>query len=138
MVQVVCTVATQDDMICGSSPQLVTPAAKVTFTVTTYTTGGPAYAGKMRLWPPAAGGLALAGLIVFLVPGRGRTLRRWMAPMILLAASAVSGMGCNSSMAAANAGTPLGVATLKVTAMDYVDNVVPSQTLYFTVNVTAQ
>jgi len=143
-VQVICTVATQDDMSCGASPQQVTPTGTVTFTVTTYTTGGPAYArnNRQRLWPPAAGGLALAGLIAFLIPCRGRARyflgKRFLPVLLLLAGLAGSGLGCNSSTALANAGTPLGVATLKVTAMDYVNNVVPSQSLYFTVNVTAK
>jgi hypothetical protein len=144
-VQVICTVANQDDMSCGASPQQVTPTATVTFTITTYATGGPEYArdSRPRFWPRAAGGLALAGVFLLLLP-RGRRARvflgrRFLALLMLLAGLAGSGMGCTSSpTAVANSGTPLGVATLKVTAMDYVDNAVPSQSLYFTVNVTAQ
>jgi hypothetical protein len=48
-------------------------------------------------------------------------------------------MGCNSTnlTTSTSAGTPLGVATLKITANAYVDNAVVSRSVYLTVNVVA-
>lgn len=152
-VQVLCTVATQDDMTCTPTPQQVTPTATVTFVVQTYTTGGPAYSNavKPRLpgsrWPQAAAGVTLAALFFFLLPfgRRARTFlhrgpRRFLVLLVLLAGLAGAGIGCTSTTvtSSSSTGTPLGVATLKVTATAYVNNVVTSQNLYFTVNVTAK
>ena len=158
LVQVICTVPTQDDMTCAVSPQQVTPTATVTFVVETYITGGPAYAslGKPSrpgpLWPRAAGGAMLAGLVFFLLPfgRRARTFlrpfarqvpRRLLILLMLLAGLAGTGIGCTSTSTTtttANTGTPLGVATLEVTATAYVNNAVVAQNLYFTVNVQPQ
>ena len=152
-VQVICTVPTQDDMTCAVSPQQVTPTATVTFVVETYITGGPAYAslGKPSrpgpLWPQAAGGAMLAGVLFFLLPfgRRARTFlrqgpRRFIVLLMLLAGLAGTGIGCTSgtTTTAADTGTPLGVATLEVTATAYVNNAVVAQNLYFTVNVQPQ
>jgi hypothetical protein len=156
LVQVICTVPTQDDMTCAVSPQQVTPTATVTFVVQTYITGGPLYAaaGKPRLpgrlWPQAAGGAMLAGVLFFLLPfgRRARVFlhpllrqvpRRFIVLLMLLAALAGTGIGCSSpSTTVTDIGTPLGVATLQVTATAYVDNAVVAQTLNFTVNVQPQ
>jgi hypothetical protein len=150
-VQVVCAVALQDDMTCTPTPQQVTPTATVTFAVQTFASGGPLYAaaGKARhpgsLWPQAAGGAALAAMLFFVVPfGRhARTfLRRGplrtLILLLLLSGLVGLGAGCNSSSVLTPNGTPLGVATLQVTATAYVDNTVTSQTVYFTVNVQPQ
>ncbi len=147
-VQVVCSVALQDDMTCTPSPQQVTPTATVTFAVQTFTTGGPLYAAALRpkqpnpLWPNAVGGGSLAALVFFLLPfgRRARTLlhqhtRRFLVLLLLLAGLVGAGIGCNSTAVLAPYGTPLGVATLKVTATANVDNAVTSQSVYFTVNV---
>lgn len=156
LVQVICTVPTQDDMTCAVSPQQVTPTATVTFVVQTYVTGGPLYAaaGKPRLlrplWPQTAGGAMLAGVLFFLLPfGRSARVflrpllrqgpRRFIVLLLLLAGLAGTGIGCSSpSTTVTDIGTPLGVATLQVTATAYVDNAVVAQTLNFTVNVQPQ
>jgi hypothetical protein len=152
LVQVICTVPTQDDMTCAVSPQQVTPTATVTFVVQTYITGGPLYAaaGKPRLpgrlWPQAAGGAMLAGVLFFLLPfGRRarvflrQATRSLVVLLMLLAGLAATGIGCSSpSTTATDIGTPLGVATLQVTATAYVNNAVVAQTLNFTVNVQPQ
>ena len=149
LVQVICTVPTQDDMTCAVSPQQVTPTATVTFVVQTYITGGPLYAslGKPRLpdpmWPQAAGGAMLAGVLFFLLPSGRRARvclrqapRRFIVLLMLLAGLMGTGIGCGSpSTTVTDIGTPLGVATLQVTATAYVDNAVVAQTLNFTVNV---
>ena len=152
LVQVICTVPTQDDMTCVLSPQQVTPTATVTFVIQTYVTGGPLYAaaGKPRLpgplWPQAAGGAMLAGLVFFLLPcGRrartflGKTPRRLVVLLVLLAGLVGAGIGCSSpSTTVTDIGTPVGVSTLQVTATAYVDNAVVAQSLNFTVNVQPQ
>jgi hypothetical protein len=152
LVQVLCTAPAQDDMTCAVSPQQVTPTATVTFVVETYVTGGPAYAaaGKPRppgpLWPRAAGGAIFAGLFFFLLPfGRHARVflrqgpRRFIVLLMLLAGLVATGIGCGSpSTTVSDIGTPLGVATLQVTATAYVDNAVVAQNLYFTVNVQPQ
>ena len=55
---------------------------------------------------------------------------------LLLTGLGVAGMGCSSTVTAPiNKGTPLGVATLKITATAYIDNTVLSHSVYLTVNV---
>ncbi len=146
-VQVICAVALQDDMTCTPTPQQVTPTATVTFAVETFASGGPLYATastthhRISPWPQAAGGAALAAIIFFIIPiGRRRRLRVSPRFIILLLFAPLVGLvtSCNSSSVLAPNGTPLGVATLKVTATAYVDNAVTSQTVYFTVNVQPQ
>jgi hypothetical protein len=150
-VQVVCAVALQDDMTCTPTPQQVTPTATVTFAVQTFTSGGPLYATASTTrrhvspWPQAAAGTTLAAMLFFAVSfGRGRRAfllrgsRRFIIFLILLAPLVAVATGCNSSSVLAPNGTPLGVATLKVTATAYVDNAVTSQTVFFTVNVQPQ
>ncbi len=148
-VQVICAVQLQDDMTCTPTPQQVTPTATVTFAVQTFASGGPEFAAKTRRshnspWAQAAGGVALACMFFFAVPfGRRRhaflrfgwqrlIMLLLLAPLVFIATS------CNSSSVLAPNGTPLGVATLKVTATANVDNAVTSQTVYFTVNVQPQ
>jgi hypothetical protein len=138
-------------MTCTPSPQQVTPTATVTFAVQTFATGGPLYTAADKphqhgpLWPQAAGGAALAALVFFLIPfgRRARNFlrhgsRRFLVLLLLLAGLAGTGIGCTSTTALAPFGTPLGVATLKVTATAYVDNAAVSQSVYFTVNVQPQ
>ncbi len=145
-IQVVCAVPTQDDMTCQQSPQQVTPTGTVTFTVQTFAAGGTTTAMHRRdsLWPRAAGGSALAVLLFFVLPfGRRARIfsdraRRLLIVLLMLAAMGAAGIGCNSSVTSAlNSGTPLGVATLKVTATAYIDNAVVSRTVFLTVNVLA-
>ena len=97
------------------------------------------------MWAQAAGGAMLAGLVFFLLPfgRRARTFlrqgpRRLVVLLMLLAGLAGAAVGCTSTATTATAadnGTPLGVATLEVTATAYVNNAVVAQNLYFTVNV---
>jgi Pro-kumamolisin, activation domain/Bacterial Ig-like domain (group 3) len=143
-VQVVCAVPTQDDMTCQVTPQQVTPTATVTFTVQTYAAGGTTTADNHRapLWPRAAGGTALAVLVFFVLPfGRQARIfherrRRFIVLVLLLAGLSGAGIGCNSSVTLPqNSGTPLGVATLTITAASYVNNTVVSHSVYLTVNV---
>ena len=55
---------------------------------------------------------------------------------LLLTGLGATGIGCSSSVTAPiNQGTPLGVATLTITATAYVDNTVVSRSVYLTVNV---
>jgi hypothetical protein len=152
LVQVLCTVPTQDDMTCSPSPQQVTPTSTVTFVIQSYVTGGPANAAiaKPRLpgrrWSQAAGGAMLAGLAFFLLPfGSGarnllrQSPRRSPILFMLLASLVATGIGCSTpTTTVTNVGTPLGVATLQVTATAYVNNAVVAQTLNFTVNVQPQ
>ena len=146
-VQVVCAVPTQDDMTCTATPQQVVPTATVTFVIQTFLTGGPSSATASNhrepRWPRAVGGSALALLAFFLLPfGRrarilaGRSTRRFLVLLLLLVGLGGAGIGCNSvSTPLSSEGTPLGVATLKITASAYVDNTVVSQSVYLTVNV---
>lgn len=145
-IQVVCAVPTQDDMTCAASPQQVTPTGTVTFTVQTYAAGGTTTASLHEgasLWPRAAGGTVLAALLFFLLPfGRkarmftGDRARNFMVLFLLLAGLGGAGIGCSSSATLSpNSGTPLGVATLTITATAYVNNAVVSHRIYLTVNV---
>ena len=135
-------------MTCTATPQQVTPTATVTFVVQTFTSGGPGSsttitAHRDSVGPRAAGGAALALLGFFLLPiGRrarlftGRSTRRFLVLFLLLVGVAGAGIGCTSN-GVVSAGTPLGVATLKITASAYVDNTVVSQSVYLTVDVLA-
>jgi hypothetical protein len=131
-------------MTCQASPQQVTPTATVTFTVQTFAAGGVPTAsnhGAPR-WPRAAGGTALAILIFIVVPAgrRARLLvegaRRCLILVLLLAGLGAAGIGCSSTTTVPqNTGTPLGVATLTITATAYIDNTVVNRRTYLTVNV---
>lgn len=141
-VQVVCTAPTQADVTCSPTPQQVTPTSTVRFTVQTFTTGGPAYGmNRGPMWLRGAGGAAFAGLLLFLVPRRGRRLlheraRRFIVLALMLAGLCGVGLGCQSvSTLPSSEGTPLGVSTLTITATAYVNNVVVSHSVYLTVNV---
>jgi len=70
----------------------------------------------------------------------GNSARRLIILLLLLAGLGGAGIGCTSTTnltSTSSGATPLGVATLKVTGSAYVDNTVVSQSVYFTVNVTA-
>jgi hypothetical protein len=143
-IQVVCAVPTQDDMTCQASPQQVTPTATVTFTIQTFAAGGATTASNHRAprWPRAAGGTALAILIFMVVPAGPRArmfterARRCLILLLLQAGLGAAGIGCSStSTVPQNTGTPLGVATLTVTATAYIDNTVVNRRTYLTVNV---
>ncbi len=151
LVQLECLAPPQDDMTCSASPQQVTPTATVTFVVQTYSTpaggGGATKVSRNRpkpLWPRRTGGLALAALFFFLVPfgKRGRKLlrggpRHFLIVLLLLVGLGGAGIGCTGNGALTSFGTPLGVATVRVTGQAYVDNTAVSQSVYFTVNVIA-
>ena len=148
-IQVVCAVPSQDlPMTCTASPQQVTPYATVTFVVQTFDTNATTGSNRNpgQLWPRAIGGTALALLSLFFLPfGRrarifaGKSSRRFFVLLLLLIGLGGAGIGCNSvtlgGTSGANGGTPLGVATLKITASEYVDNTVFSRSVYLTVNV---
>ncbi|MGA3263618.1 MAG: Ig-like domain repeat protein [Terracidiphilus sp.] len=150
-IQVVCAVPPQDDMTCTATPQQVVPTATVTFVIQTFISGGPTTASipsrsREPIWPRAAGGTALAVLGFFLLPfGRRariftrRSTRRFLVLLMLLVVLCGAGIGCNSvsGIPVTSTGTPLGVATLKITGSAYVDNTVVSQSVYLTVNVLA-
>ena len=147
IIQVVCAVPAQDNMTCQASPQQAAPTATVTFTVQTFAAGGPTTSSNDRgpLWPRALGGTALAALVFFVVPFGRRArffadrVRSGMVLALLLAGLGGAGVGCtsNSPTAPVNNGTPLGVATLPVTATAYINNTVISHSVYLTVNVVA-
>ena len=144
-IAVTCAVPAQDDMTCTPNPTSLTPTGTVTFTVTTYLTGGPATAHRdaSPIWPRAASGTALAALLFFLLPFGRRTRifsdhrKRLFMLVLLLGTLAASGIGCSSvSGSVANSdGTPLGQTTLAITAASNVDNTVFSHTIYLSVNV---
>jgi hypothetical protein len=163
-VQVVCAVPAQDDMTCTATPQQVVPALPganpcpnnaamgcAQFIVQTFTSGGPsstAMAGRPRtpMGLGAAGDTALAVLAFFLLPfGRrarifaGRATRRFWILLLLLIGLGTAAIGCTSvsgsASSTASSGTPLGVATLTITASAYVDNTVVSHSVYLTINV---
>jgi subtilase family serine protease len=148
-VQIVCSVPSQDDMTCTPTPQDVTPPVNVTFVVQTFTAGQSANSSvasrnqRPPIWPRAAGGTALAALAFFMLPFgrrarlfRGIRSRRFLVLLLLLAGLGGAGIGCQSGgNQLASFGTPLGVATLTVTASENVNNTVVSQSVYFTVNV---
>jgi hypothetical protein len=153
-IQIVCAVPAQDHMTCTASPQQLTPTGTVTFTVATFTAKTTASTpvansnGKgSTLWPRAAGGAALAMLGFFLLPfGRrariflnrvGKQARRFTVLLLLLVGLSGVGIGCTSTdlVASSTNVTPLGVATLTITASAYVDNTVVSHSVYLTVNV---
>jgi hypothetical protein len=147
-IQVVCAVPSQDDMTCTATPQQVTPTATVTFVVQTFAQGNTAAAAshnRPALWGRAAGGAALAVLAGFFVLPFGRrarifarsSTRRFFILLLLLVGLGGVGIGCNSVNLVSSSGTPLGVATLKITATAYVDNAVVSHSVYLTVNVIA-
>jgi subtilase family serine protease len=147
LIQVVCAVASQDDMTCTASPQQVTPPGTVTFVVQTFTSGTTARKSPPPLlWPRAMGGTALAAIgFLFLPFGRrvrrrllaraGKTAERGLFLILLLAGLVGSGVGCSNSQQIVTSGTPLGVATLQITATTYVNNTTISHSVYLTVNV---
>ena len=149
LVQIVCVVPAQDYMTCTPSPQQVTPTATVTFVVQTFLTGSVASRGDQRpLFPRAAGGVTLAVLGFFLLPfGRkarglllkhvGDSARRVIVLLVMLVGIVGVGIGCSSNTTITSSGTPLGVATLKITGAAYVDNAVVSHSVNLTVNVLA-
>ena len=142
-IQVVCSVPTQDDMTCLPSPQQVTPTATITFTVQTFAAGGvTASSHPAPLWPRALGGTALAALVFFVLPFGRRArvlsdrLRTFVVLGLLLTGLGATGIGCSNTVTApVNNGTPLGVATLRITGTAYIDNTVVSRSVYLTVNV---
>jgi hypothetical protein len=147
-IQVVCAVPSQDDMTCTATPQQVTPTATVTFVVQTFAAGSTAAATKHNgpaLWGRAAGGAALAVLAGFFLLPFGRkarifarsSTRQFLVLLLLLVGFGGAEIGCNSVTLVSSSGTPLGVATLKITASAYVDNTVVSRSVYLTVNVVA-
>jgi len=146
-IQVICAVPSQDYMTCTPTPQQVTPTATVTFVVATFTTGSVTTSANRHpepQWLRTAGGTALAALLFFLLPfgKRARTFirrstGRMLILLLLLTGLAGTGIGCTNNTAIVSTGTPLGVATLKITASAYVDNAVVSKSTYLTVNVLA-
>ena len=145
-IQVVCAVPSQDDMTCTATPQQVTPTATVTFVVQTFAAGNTTAAANHNLpalWGRATGGAALAFLAGFFLLPFGRRARifarrsthRFFILLLLLVGLGGVGIGCNSVTLVGSSGTPLGVATLKITATAYVDNAVVSHSVYLTVNV---
>jgi subtilase family serine protease len=143
-IQVVCAVPTQDDMTCLPSPQQVTPTATITFTIQTFAAGGPTTASNhpASAWPRGLGGTVLA-LIIFVLPfgRRARMFTNRVRDLVVVAflfgGVGMAGIGCSNSVTAppVSTGTPLGVATLKITGAAYIDNTVVSHSVYLTVNV---
>jgi hypothetical protein len=148
-IQVVCS--EQDPpqvgaIVCIFSPTIVYGTGQTTLTV--ITTAGNISQLQQRArpgsaWPAAGGGVALAfaGLLLMPIGRRARILRdaakrRIVVLTLLLVGLAGSGLGCSNSVTpTGGGGTPLGVATLKITAAAYVNNVTVSHNTYLTVNV---
>ena len=139
LIQLVCNVRPQDDMSCAPSPVQVAPGSTVTFTVQTYSTGGPTSSSARRgdgpMWLRAGGGAALAFVVMLAPIGSRRRRRRLLALALLLAGVCGAGMGCQSTNGANGQGTPLGTTTVTITATAYVDNAVVSRSAFLTVTV---
>jgi hypothetical protein len=160
-IQLVCTTPVAANLSCTPSAIQVTPTATVTFTVQTYTTGGPisttasnkgaggGFGSGLKsgtksspaAWR-AAGGLALA-LVAFFAPigrrsrGLRRSLTRGQGLVLLLAGLCGAGVGCGSttSSSQAGSGSPLGATAITITATAYINNAVVSHSVYLNVNV---
>jgi subtilase family serine protease len=144
-VAIACAVPSTVYMTCTPNVSTVTPTGTVTFTVSTFLTGGQSARrdNQPRLWGSAVSGTALAALLFFLLPhgrrarifsGRGR---RMLILLLLLGSLGAAGMGCSSTSGnvASGQGTPLGETTLKITAAANIDNTVFSHSAYINVNV---
>jgi hypothetical protein len=140
-------------MSCIVSPQQIVPTGTVTFLVQTYLSGGPSSSTVLSrrgqpMGPRVAGATALALLLGFFVLPFGRRAqifarlsarrRQFLILLLLLVGLGGAGIGCTSSSNVVTSfGTPLGVATLKITGTAYSDNTVTSQSVFLTVNVLA-
>lgn len=139
--QLVCNVPAQANMTCTPSSTQVTPTATVTFTVQTYTTGGPNSTASKNTRPPffrIAGGASLAFLVLIAPIGsRARKLRRYAALVLFFLSVSLTNIGCSSSSTTtqASAGTPLGATTITITATADINQAVVSQSVYLPVNV---
>jgi trimeric autotransporter adhesin len=143
--QLVCNVPPQANMTCSPSPTQVTPTATVTFTVQTYTTGGPNSTTSKNSRPPdslknlrIADSTALAFLVLIApIGGRARKLRRYAALVLLLIPICLTNIGCSNSNAPGqqSTGTPLGANTITITATSYINQAVVSHSVYLPVNV---
>lgn len=140
-IHIVCAVPGALDMTCTVDPQVLSPPGKITVTVNTFSTGTvpPASAGNgsRPQWSKGAA-IAMAGLL--LLPwGRRRRSRiknaGWFAILLI---AGCAGLGCGGSVAPAGSGTPLGVASLKITAAGNIPNTVVSHSVNLSVNVIAQ
>ena len=117
-IQVICAVATQYDMTCTASPQQLVPPGTVTFTIQTFTTGGPSASiiHHEPNWTHTAGGTVLAMLAFFLLPfGRRARIftrlsaQRFLVLLLLLVGLSGAGIGCNS-ISSGNVTPPPGAA----------------------------
>ena len=131
---------------CSFTPSIVNGTGTATLTVTT-SAGLVAANGKpANRLPWAPGGVALGLIGLLMVPMRrrvrwlhGTVLRGVVVVLLLLAGLVGASLGCGSSSASSsslNGGTPLGTATLQITAAAYVNTVTVSNHSYLTVNVT--
>ena len=148
-VQVVCTVPTQDDMTCTPTPQQVIPPprspswCKPTRPAARSTPQPQSHKSPSHVARRCRRRL-LAALVFFLLPfGRRARLflregpRRFLVLLMLLAGLAGLGIGCTSTAGSRPTARRWALPRFKVTASAYVDNAVVSQSVYFTVNVTA-
>jgi subtilase family serine protease len=151
-IQVLC--AEQNPPAVGAIQCLFTPSiinATGSTTLTIITTKGdiarsntPGASPPARRGWPAAGGVALAlvGLLLLPIGPRAGVLRlaasRRLVVVLLLAGLAGAGLGCGDTIKsnATNGGTPLGVATLKISAAANVNTVTVTHNAYITVDVT--
>lgn len=140
-IHVVCAVPGALDMTCTVDPQVVSPPGKVTVTVNTFSTGttppASANSSSRPLWGGSAA-IAMAGLLLWPRRRRRGMLARGAGWLMLLLAAGLASMGCGGSVAPVGSGTPLGVATLKITAAGNIPNTVVSHDVYLSVNVIAQ
>ena len=131
-------------IVCTFSPSIVNGTGQATLTVVTK--AGNIASNQQPPRPatppwPAGGALALAILLLTPVSRRARILRkaatrRLLVFALLLAALATAGLGCSNKITPnGGGGTPLGVATLKISAAAYVNNVTVTHNAYLTVNV---
>jgi subtilase family serine protease len=75
----------------------------------------PAHRTKGSGWFGAAGGTALAALLLFLVPGGSRKWRKMLSMLLLMAAVTFAGVGCGGGGSGSTTNTQ-GIPTVTVTA----------------------
>jgi hypothetical protein len=108
--QPTCSLAQPSVAVTGSA------AVTDTLTVQTVTSSSSLHISpgpSDRTWY-AAGGAALAGLLLIGLPGRRRAWQRMLSLMLLVVATGI--MGCGSSSSSGGGSTPAGTYTVTVTA----------------------
>jgi subtilase family serine protease len=129
---------------CQFTPSVIDGTGNTTLTITTTAGNVSRNESTPPTWPATGGGFALAfvGILLSPIGRRARILRRsrmhkFLVLLLLLAGFASTELGCSNTVAInpGTGGTPLGVATLKITAGALVNTVTETHNAYLTVNV---